>query len=416
LGGTSIKAVELKNVGNRPQLVTYGFVDGGYNIVNDDSKEAQSAIASHLKELIKRSRISTDKAIAAMPSFSVFSSIISLPAMSKKDLISAVRWEAKKFVPIPLEEMILDWEVIGTTEGDKKAVLPQRDKEDDAEKKEDDKKESVQGAHLPDGQGSASGGKDKEGSKNDTSTGSGRGKKEKDKSGEAGSGSAGKDKKNKTTSVPKGNVRVLLTAAPKELVNRYVELFREVGLQLIGLETESFALERSLIGHDKNPIMVVDIGSQSTSIIIFAGSVPILNRSIDVGGKTITKSLVESMGISEAQAEQFKLDMNMSVSEDVIEKLPQPIRYMINSIVNEIRYILNIYQGQNKEAISKVVLTGGSAFLSNLTNYIQTIFNTKAYIGDPWARVVHPVEIDVMLKQLGPRLSVSIGLAMREIS
>lgn len=377
LGGTSIKAVELKNVNNRPQLVTYGFVESEYNIVKDDSKDAQHTIASHMKELIKQSRISTDRAVAALPSFSVFSSIISLPAMSKKDLISAVRWEAKKFVPIPLEEMILDWEVLGTAEPESKDGKAEKKEKTEAPPKKEDPE---------------AGEKDK---------------KDKKKN--------GKEKDDKGDLSTKGNVRVLLTAAPKELVNKYVELFREVGLQLVGLETESFAIERSLIGHDKNPIMVVDIGSQATSIIIFAEGVPILNRSIDVGGKTITKSLVETMNISTKQAEQFKIDMGVSVSEEAIEKLPQPMRYMINSIVNEIRYILNIYQSQNKQPISKVVLTGGSAFLSNLTNYIQKIFSTKAYIGDPWARVVHPVEIDAMLKQLGPRLSVSIGLAMREI-
>ena len=215
--------------------------------------------------------------------------------------------------------------------------------------------------------------------------------------------------------IPKGNIKVLLTAAPKELVSRYVELFKEVGLQLVGLETESFALERSLVGNDRNPIMVIDIGNQSTSIIIIADGVPTHSRSIDVGGKTITKSLVEIMGISEKQAEQFKRDMGVSVTTETFEKLPQPIRNVINSIVNEIRYILNIYQSQNKKPISKIVFTGGSAFLANLTSYIQSIFNLKAYVGDPWARVVHPVEIDAMLKQLGPRLSVAIGLAMREM-
>lgn len=375
LGGSSAKIVELKNVGGKPQLVTYGFIDVMANIFKDESREAVKEAAAHLKELMKRSNVSTDKAISALPSFSVFSSIISLPAMNKKDLISAVRWEAKKFVPIPLEEMILDWEVLKGPDGQaigleapEKKIKKDKDK---GEKKNNDVKKDV-----------------------DT-------KDEKVK--------VSKDKS------LKGNIKVLLTAAPKELVSRYVQLFKEVGLQLVGLETESFALERSLVGNDRNPIMIVDIGNQATSIIIISDGVPTHSRSIDVGGKTITKSLIDIMGVSEKQAEQFKRDMGVSVTEETIEKLPQPIRYVINSIVNEIRYILNIYQSQNKKPMSKVILTGGSAFLANLTTYIQNIFNMKAYVGDPWARVVHPVEIDAMLKQLGPRLSVAIGLAMREI-
>jgi type IV pilus assembly protein PilM len=45
--------------------------------------------------------------VAALPTFAVFSSVITLPAMSEKELGQAIRWEARKFVPLPLEEMIL---------------------------------------------------------------------------------------------------------------------------------------------------------------------------------------------------------------------------------------------------------------------------------------------------------------------
>ncbi len=376
LGGSSIKVVELKTENNRPQLVTYGFIDETYNIVKDDSPEARQAIGAHLKELLKQSKVSTENAIAALPSFSVFSSIISLPAMNKKDLISAVRWEAKKFVPIPLEEMILDWEVLGGLPDEKK------DKKDKKEKKD---------------------------------------KKDKDKKGSDETDAQENDKKKDTansgdlTGGEKEHIKVLLTAAPKNLVNHYVELFKTTGLRLVGLETESFAIERSLVGNDKNPIMVIDIGGAATSIIIFADGVPILNRSIDLGGKSITTAMVDAMGVSYEQAEQFKRDMSIAVGGEELDKLPKQVKYVINSIMNEIRYIMNIYRNQYKQPIAKVVLTGGSAFLGNLTQYIQSSFNIRSFVGDPWARVVHPVEIDGLLKELGPRMSVAIGLAMREL-
>ncbi len=374
LGGSSIKVVELKMENNRPQLVTYGFIDETYNIVKDDSPEARHTIGEHLKELLKQSQVSTENAIAALPSFSVFSSIISLPSMNKKDLISAVRWEAKKFVPIPLEEMILDWEVLGG--------LPD-EKEDKKEKKHD---------------------KTKSKKENDAA----------DKKREA-----EEDKANDGQHVGLGgakqNIKVLLTAAPKNLVNHYVELFKSIGLRLVGLETESFAIERSLVGNDKNPIMVIDIGGAATSIIIFADGVPILNRSIDLGGKNITTAMVDAMGVPYEHAEQFKRDMGVTLAAEQLDQLPKQVKYVINSIMNEIRYILNIYRNQYQQPIAKVVLTGGSAFLGNLTNYIQSSFNIKSFVGDPWARVVHPVEIDSLLKELGPRMAVSIGLAMREL-
>ncbi|MBI5037316.1 MAG: pilus assembly protein PilM [Candidatus Kerfeldbacteria bacterium] len=379
LGGSSIKIVELQLEQNRPQLVTYGFIDETYNIVKDDTKEARAAIAEHLRELLKRAKVSTENAVAALPSFSVFSSIISLPAMNKKDLISAVRWEAKKFVPIPLEEMILDWEVLGGMPGD--------DGKQEDKKRKKEKEINTAGLNVPNTNPT-----DKGASAKDTV-----------------------DKRSIIGGDSKPNLKVLLTAAPKNLVNNYVALFKDVGLRLVGLETESFAIERSLVGNDHNPIMVIDIGGGATSIIIYADGVPILNRSIDLGGKSITQAIVDSMQVSYEQAEQMKRDLTISMANQPLDQLPKQVKYVINAIMNEIRYITNIYRNQNKQPISKVVLTGGSAFLGNITQYIQESFNIRSFVGDPWARVVHPVEIDSLLRELGPRMSVAIGLAMREL-
>jgi len=209
--------------------------------------------------------------------------------------------------------------------------------------------------------------------------------------------------------------KVLLTAAPKNLVERYVDIFKRANLQLIGLETEAFALERSLIGNERTPIMIIDVGQTATSLIIFTNGVPIINRGIDVGGRSITEALTKTTGLDYKQAEQFKRDYSNILTEKNIDQMPKPISFVANSIINETRYILNIYQGQNKQPIEKIVFCGGSAFLSTLTEQVGNIFNMKVFVGDPWARIIYPVDLESMLKEIGPRFAVAIGLAMREI-
>ncbi|MFH1228279.1 MAG: pilus assembly protein PilM, partial [Planctomycetota bacterium] len=118
LGTSSIKLVELKEEGGQPRLLTYGFVEEPTDIVKSDSVEAQGKTIALLKQLIKKTGVVSQGVVAAMPSFTVFSSIISLPSMSNKDLNSAIRWEAKKFVPMPLEEMVLDWRLLREKEAD----------------------------------------------------------------------------------------------------------------------------------------------------------------------------------------------------------------------------------------------------------------------------------------------------------
>ncbi len=348
IGSSSIKLVELADEGGRPRLMTYGFTEQSRDIIKNDSKEYQRDVAAMLKDLVKRSRAVSTRAVTALPTYSVFSSIISLPEMPKKELVSAVRWEAKKFVPMPLEEMILDWEVLQDTSQPKPV-----------EKKPETKEPG------------------------------------------------GEDKK-------KSFMRMLLTAAPKNLVTRYVQIFHEAGIELIGLETEAFALERSLVGRDTSPLILIDIGAYATGIVIFKGGVPQLNRSIDVGGETITSSMMRNMNLDHERAEQFKRDYGVSMGADS-QISSQPVQTVLSSIVNEIKYLLNIYQNQSDEPIEKIVFAGGSAFLTNLPQYFSRIFNVKVFVGDPWARIIYPTELKPALQEIAPRFAVALGLAMREI-
>ena len=110
---SSIKIVELKSEAGRPKLVTYGYIDFDVaGVASGDLKSSHPNTASIIKQVVKKANVTTTKAITSLPAFSVFSSILNLPSMSKKDLTSAIKWEAKKVIPLPLEEMILDWKIL----------------------------------------------------------------------------------------------------------------------------------------------------------------------------------------------------------------------------------------------------------------------------------------------------------------
>jgi len=353
IGTSSVKLVELQNDGGSPKLVTYGFVERPASILKLDSPQEQAQLSTAIRELVKQSRVTVDRVIAALPSFAVFSSIVSLPVMPKKDLYAAVRWEAKKFVPMPIEEMVLDWRIL---------------------------KEGSSGILGGDTSGKASEAK--------TASGDERGPK---------------------------NLRVLLTAAPKNIVKRYIDIFKMAGLKLESLETESFALERSLLGGEPGVFMIVDIGAVATTITVIVNGIPLINRSIDVGGEAVTKAIANSLNVDLQRAEQFKRDVGMGIQESGSGQVPRAVEFVINSIVNEIRYVMNLYRNQAEKPIEKVVLAGGSSFLVNLPEYLATALNMRVFIGDPWSRTMYPLDLKPALDEIGPRFAVVIGLAMREI-
>ncbi len=329
IGSTSIKLVELKKKRNIPYLVTYGYGEKAIgDMIKSKPSEVAEKAANLLKKIYQKSGAESFQAVTALPNFSVFSSVITLPVMSKKDLVDAIRWEAKKIIPISLEEVILDWKIIETFKANNKK-----------------------------------------------------------------------------------NYRLLLTAASRRLVERYVDIFRRANLQLLSLETESFALSRSLLSKDEALTMIIDSSALTTDVVIFENGIPTLNRSIDVGGITITKSIANCLKIDFERAEQFKRDIGMSGSS----KVPHIIQDVLRPVLDEIHYSLNLYQNQTGKLVEKIILSGGSAYLPNFPEFLSKNLETKVFIGNPWARVAYPKELEPALKEIAPRFSVAIGLALREL-
>ncbi|MBI2411543.1 MAG: pilus assembly protein PilM [Candidatus Kerfeldbacteria bacterium] len=399
IANSALKVVELQNDKGRPKLLTYGYLEQENKILTSDSKETREAIISALQRVREAARTTSTNAIAALPSYTVFTSIIHLPEMSKKELTAAVQWEAKKFVPMPLEEMILDWKILADSDistqfsaNPSVGISPATNMTPGQPMAGMNQMPGmpVQQPGMPQAYPNTL------------------------------SGGAGAQQPATITSKEKKKfLKILLTAAPKNLVTRYVEIFKEAKLNLVSLETESFALERSLIGNDKSPIMIIDIGAVATTISVVVDSVPLINRSIDIGGRTITKAIANSLNIDMERAEQFKRDFGLAqqaADSGSGGQIPKRIEFMVASIINEIKYVLNLYQNQGNLGIEKIILAGGSAWLPNITQYLHQVLNMKVYIGDPWARVMYPVDLKPILQTIGPRLAVATGLAMREIS
>ncbi len=332
IGSTSIKIVELKQENNKIKLVTYGFSEKSATSLSENHGDT-AYIAGLINRICDESGAASNSAISALPTFSVFSSVLNLTNVSKKDIPAAVHWEAKKVIPLPLDDMILDWKQI-----------------------EDEK--PVKGAN---------------------------------------------------------NIRVLLTGAPRTLVKKYIDIFKQAQISLLSLETETFSLIRSLLGNDKSTIMIVELGASTTDVTIVDRSIPILNRSIDVGGIAITKAISRQAGIDFERAEQLKYDLGISAIEGGDSEIPKTIAETIAPLVNEIKYAINLFQNKNNKQTEKIVLSGGSALLPNLVSYLAKILDMKVIIGDPWARIKYPEDLKPLLHEIGPRMSVAIGLAIRDM-
>lgn len=114
IGTSSIKVVELvrPSGGNRAKLNNYGefYAAGHKNAIQSRSlKILDSRVAEILKDVFTEAGISGKEAGISIPIFSSFSTLMTLPAMPDEELERAVRYEARKYIPVPINEVHFDW-------------------------------------------------------------------------------------------------------------------------------------------------------------------------------------------------------------------------------------------------------------------------------------------------------------------
>jgi type IV pilus assembly protein PilM len=179
-------------------------------------------------------------------------------------------------------------------------------------------------------------------------------------------------------------------------------------------------LVRALVGKDKGAILMLDIGSKRTNILIVEKGIPFVSRSITIGGNTVTSQLMRTMSLSETDADRIKRDLAIAppTDTDLAAGLPKLLEPIMQPLLNEIRYAFQLYANMElaqMKKVEKIIVTGGSSHLPRIPEYLAQTLNMNVYRGDPWARVVYPQDLSSVLEEVGPRLSVAIGLAMREM-
>lgn len=113
-GTHSVKAVELGSIlMGKPRLVNLGSQATPKGVINSEDKMDQKKLADVLKKLYDASGIRNNKVVMALPEFSVFTRFLELPGVKKEELKDTVYYEAKQYIPLPLNEVQLDYIPIG---------------------------------------------------------------------------------------------------------------------------------------------------------------------------------------------------------------------------------------------------------------------------------------------------------------
>jgi type IV pilus assembly protein PilM len=307
LGHGSIKLVQLDYSSKKPRLQAYGTTTFDSKALKEGvvidfdtvAKAAHSLISEHLS-----GGLTTHRIAASLPVLHSFSRIINLPLMDDKDIHEAVRTEAGQYIPMPLNDLYLDYQLV--------------------EKRQD-----------------------------------------------------GQD--------------FLVAAAPKKVVDSYLELFNRLGLELACLEPSILSVTR-VVQHAQKydlPTLVIDCGSITTDLIIYHKSVVRVTGTIKFGGEELTKSIMAKLNISYEEAAKMKRTHGVDPGEkqpEMVSALAQNLQFL----ASEIKKISRYYEERDKDRsvkVEQVVILGGGANLPGLATYMTSELRIPTKLADIWQNI-----------------------------
>jgi len=213
---------------------------------------------------------------------------------------------------------------------------------------------------------------------------------------------------------------VVLVAAKKDIINDYVSVIMESGLNPVVIDIDSFALENMLaINYEvtkEETVAIVNVGASVTNINIIKNNVSAFTRDIFKGGNQITEEIQRQLHVDHEEAEKIKVGSKVDLtSQSVIENV---LKTASESLAVEIGNSLDFFQSTTTyEKIGKLYLSGGGSKIKGFDIILQQQIGMPVEIVNPFKKVDYSGKnFDLeYLREIGPIMAVGVGLASRKV-
>jgi type IV pilus assembly protein PilM len=215
-------------------------------------------------------------------------------------------------------------------------------------------------------------------------------------------------------------MEVVLVAAKKDIINDYVSMIMEAGLNPVIIDIDAFALENMLainyeIGKEE-VVAIVNVGASITNINILKDNVSGFTRDIFKGGNQITEDIQRQLHVDYDEAEKIKVGSKVDVtSRSIVQNL---LKTASESLAVEIRNSLDFFQSTTTyEKISKLYLSGGGSKIKDFDILLQQEIGIPVEIVHPFTKIEYNEKnFDVeYLREIGSIMGVGVGLASRRV-
>lgn len=120
LSDISVKVMQFEGSVKSPKIVGYADYNLPKGVVVNDIVMNDQALLNHIRTMFKHldyGKIRGNNIVASIPESKAFVRVLQIPKMTEEQAASAVPFEAEQYIPIPLDQTYLDWQIIGEHDG-----------------------------------------------------------------------------------------------------------------------------------------------------------------------------------------------------------------------------------------------------------------------------------------------------------
>lgn len=205
---------------------------------------------------------------------------------------------------------------------------------------------------------------------------------------------------------------VLFAAAPRDIVDSYMGVITDAGLIPVVVEVDSLSISRALIEQNRrDPVIILDMGSWSSTVITVEKGVVHGSVSVAVGGSHLTEEIASALGIEKNEAEKIKRETPIS---EIPAKARELVEHKLHILVKEVTKAARYHGTHTQHPFKEVILTGGPASTKGMQEFLQKHTTLSVSIGDSFRVIPNSVVPDQVAKEHLAFAQV-VGLAMRGV-
>lgn len=333
IGSQMVKFIQLEAHQKKAAVKAYGSIATDQKIMKGGVITNISKAAELVDTLLANNvhgTLTTNRVVMSIPVSHVFTRVLSLPSMSKKELESAMQLEVEQSVPMASKNLYYDYET--TDIGDPENAL------------------------------------------------------------------------------------VRIVAAPRDIVNSYVDVCDMLGLDLALVQTNIKAdAQLCMLYEDltpESPYIIVDVGGDSIDVGILDATLRVTG-TVDEGGNSLTQAIAKALHLSPSKANAVKVNQGISAGAHQA-KVKAAVAPILDKVILEIKRMIRFYEERVHEGseISQILIVGGGANMPGLGDYLTDATHIATRVSSPWGNHITFGKLEPPEHADLPRFLTCAGLAL----